>query len=218
ASELQTSMMETMDAFELEKQRHNNTRMEALQLLAKLETANADLARALAAAQKKLEMETNQVAELRQQTELKEVAHEELSQRNSNTHQTGIYLKRLAASKGVEFEREILEAEYTFIADKIIQLEDKAKKLEGNIEMTRKEIEDPTEVEIELKRRLGQLTDHLIQKQAQVFPLNFLPGRTTIPVMRMLSLAFFHMDGIIETSSLSIITLLLFMERMVIFF
>lgn len=84
--------------------------------------------------------------------------------------------------------------------------------------MTRKEIEDPTEVEIELKRRLGQLTDHLIQKQAQVFPLNFLPGRTTIPVMRMLSLAFFHMDGIIETSSLSIITLLLFIERMVIFF
>lgn len=172
ASELQTSMMETMDAFELEKQRHNNTRMEALQLLAKLETANADLARALAAAQKKLEMETNQVAELRQQTELKEVAHEELSQRNSNTHQTGIYLKRLAASKGVEFEREILEAEYTFIADKIIQLEDKAKKLEGNIEMTRKEIEDPTEVEIELKRRLGQLTDHLIQKQAQVEALS----------------------------------------------
>lgn len=172
ASELQTSMMETMDAVELEKQRHNNTRMEALQLLAKLETANADLARALAAAQKKLEMETNQVAELRQQTELKEVAHEELSQRNSNTHQTGIYLKRLAASKGVEFEREILEAEYTFIADKIIQLEDKAKKLEGNIEMTRKEIEDPTEVEIELKRRLGQLTDHLIQKQAQVEALS----------------------------------------------
>ncbi|KAL9443891.1 hypothetical protein AB3S75_017132 [Citrus x aurantiifolia] len=172
ASELQTSMMETMDAVELEKQRHNNTRMEALQLLAKLETANADLARALAAAQKKLEMETNQVAELRQQTELKEVAHEELSQRNSNTHQTGIYLKRLAASKGVEFEREILEAEYTFIADKIIQLEDKAKKLEGNIEMTRKEIEDPTEVEIELKRRLGQRTDHLIQKQAQVEALS----------------------------------------------
>lgn len=43
-----------------------------------------------------------------------------------------------------------------------------AKKLEENIEMTRKEIEDSTEVEIELKRRLGQLTDHLIQKQAQV--------------------------------------------------
>lgn len=43
-----------------------------------------------------------------------------------------------------------------------------AKALETNIETTRKEIEEPTEVEIELKRRLGQLTDHLIQKQAQV--------------------------------------------------
>jgi hypothetical protein len=39
--------------------------------------------------------------------------------------------------------------------------------------MTRKEMEDPTEVEIELKRRLGQLTDHLIQKQAQVCLSNY---------------------------------------------
>ena len=33
----------------------------------------------------------------------------------------------------------------------------------------RKELEEPTEVEIELKRRLDQLTDHLIQKQSQVY-------------------------------------------------
>lgn len=46
--------------------------------------------------------------------------------------------------------------------------------------MTRKEIEDPTEVEVEMKRRLGQLADHLIQKQAQVFLLNFLLECTTI--------------------------------------
>jgi hypothetical protein len=39
--------------------------------------------------------------------------------------------------------------------------------------MTRKEMEDPTEVEIELKRRLGQLTDHLIQKQAQFCLSNY---------------------------------------------
>lgn len=31
-------------------------------------------------------------------------------------------------------------------------------------------MEEPTEIELELKRRLGQLTDHLIQKQAQVRP------------------------------------------------
>lgn len=43
-----------------------------------------------------------------------------------------------------------------------------AKQLEASIELTRKEMEDPTEVEVELKRRLGQLTDRLIQKQAQV--------------------------------------------------
>ena len=43
-----------------------------------------------------------------------------------------------------------------------------AKKLEANIEITKKEMEEPTEVETELKQRLGQMTDHLIQKQAQV--------------------------------------------------
>lgn len=69
--------------------------------------------------------------------------------------------------------------------------------------MTRKEIEDPTEVEIELKRRLGQLTDHLIQKQAQVFILNLIASQFL--VIRMHSLVFVHMDGITETSSFSII-------------
>ncbi|CAK9139835.1 unnamed protein product [Ilex paraguariensis] len=48
-----------------------------------------------------------------------------------------------------------------------------AKTLETSIEMTRKEMENPTEVEVELKKRLGQLTDHLIQKQAQVCLANF---------------------------------------------
>ncbi|KAK3228278.1 hypothetical protein Dsin_008140 [Dipteronia sinensis] len=172
ASELQTTMMETMDAVDLEKQKHNNTRMEAFAILTKLETTNADLTRSLATAQKKLEVENDQVAELRQQIELKEVALEELRRRISNTHQSGTYLNQVAASKGAEFEREILEAEYSFITDKIVQLKDKAKNLEANIEMTRKEIEEPTEVEIELKRRLGQLTDHLIQKQAQVESLS----------------------------------------------
>ncbi|KAK9106107.1 hypothetical protein Scep_022951 [Stephania cephalantha] len=131
ASELQTSMTETMDAVELEKQKHNNTRMEALTRLAKLETSNADLARILATTQWNLEI-------------------------------------KVGASKGVEFEREILEAEYSFTCDKVKQLQEKARNLEENIEITRKELEVPTEVEIELKRRLGQLTDHLIQKQAQV--------------------------------------------------
>lgn len=37
ASKLQLTMMETMEAVELEKQKHNNTRMEVLARLAKLE-------------------------------------------------------------------------------------------------------------------------------------------------------------------------------------
>jgi hypothetical protein len=37
ASELQTSMIETMEATEIEKQRHHSTRMEALVRLAELE-------------------------------------------------------------------------------------------------------------------------------------------------------------------------------------
>ncbi|XP_007036786.2 PREDICTED: golgin candidate 2 [Theobroma cacao] len=172
ASELQTTMMEIMEAVELEKQKHNNTRMEALQRLAKLETTNADLARSLATAQKKLEVQINQVADLRQQIDLKEAAHEELKRRISNSHESGTYLNQLVASKGIELEREILEVEYSLVTDKIGQLQDKVRQLEASIELARKEMEDPSEVEVELKRRLGQLTDHLIQKQAQVEALS----------------------------------------------
>ncbi|KAG8484144.1 hypothetical protein CXB51_022889 [Gossypium anomalum] len=208
--QLQTTTMEMMDAVELEKQKHNNTRMEALQRLAKLETTNADLARSLATAQKRLEAEINRVADLRRQIELEEAAHEELKRRIASNHQSGTNLNQLAASKGIEFGCEILEAEYSLVADKIGQLQDKASflsyslsfgplemftfsyincndmvflyfnsicykratQLEASIELTRKAMEDPTEVEVELKRRLGQLTDHLIQKQAQLEALS----------------------------------------------
>ncbi|KHN21664.1 Golgin candidate 2 [Glycine soja] len=171
ASQLQSTTMETMEAVELEKQKHNNTRMEVLARLAKLETANADLARSLAAVQWNLEVEVKQVAELRQQITSKELFHEELRRRMTNPRQTGASQNQLA-SKGVELEREILEAEHSLINDKVAQLQEKARKLEADIEMTRKEIEEPTEVEVELKRRLQQMTDHLIQKQAKVESLS----------------------------------------------
>ncbi|KAB1212307.1 Golgin candidate 2 [Morella rubra] len=181
ASRLQTTMMETLEAVDFEKRKHNNTRKEAFGRLAKLEvtkaqkflqTANVDLARSLAAAQWNLEAQVNHIAELRQRIDLNQATHEELRRRISHSDQTGTSLKQLAASRGIEIEREILEAEYNSIADKVAQLQDKARMLEATIEMTRKEIEDPTEVEIELKRRLGQMTDHLIQKQAQVEALS----------------------------------------------
>ncbi|CAN1265668.1 Golgin candidate 2 [Linum perenne] len=167
ASELQTTMMETMEAADVEHEKHKNTRMEALSRLATLETANADLSRSLATVQKNLEIEINRVAELRQEVELKEVAVEEFRRKISGTQQVGSRVNQSGASKGVQFEQEILEAECSFLADKIGRLADKAKKLESDIEVTRKDLEEPTEVEVELRRRLGQLTDHLIHKQAQ---------------------------------------------------
>ncbi|CAN1856382.1 Golgin candidate 2 [Linum perenne] len=172
ASELQTTMMETMEAADVEHEKHKNTRMEALSRLATLETANADLSRSLATVQKNLEIEINRVAELRQEVELKEVAVEEFRRKISGTQQVGSRVNQSGASKGVQFEQEILEAECSFLADKIGRLADKAKKLESDIEVTRKDLEEPTEVEVELRRRLGQLTDHLIHKQAQVEALS----------------------------------------------
>ncbi|GLT45493.1 hypothetical protein SLA2020_193220 [Shorea laevis] len=136
ALELQTTMMEMMEAIEL--------------------TANVDLARRKVLGAIILQLMPhwfmiNQVAELWQQIVSKEVAHEELRSRISSsvTHQPRTYQNQLAALKG-----------------------QKTKQLEFNIELTRKKIEEPTEVEVELKRRLGQLTDHLIQKQAQVEALS----------------------------------------------
>jgi hypothetical protein len=66
----------------------------------------------------------------------------------------------------------MLEAEISLLTDKIGRLQDKADKLEADIRTMRKELEEPTEVEMELKRRLDQLTDHLIQKQSQVEALS----------------------------------------------
>lgn len=57
ASELQTSMIETMEATEIEKQRHHSTRMEALVRLAELEVTNAELAKSLAREQWNLEVQ-----------------------------------------------------------------------------------------------------------------------------------------------------------------
>lgn len=169
ASELQTTMMETMEAVDVEKQKHNNTRMEALARLARLEGANADLARSLANVQKNLEIEADHVAELRHQIHMKEATYEELRREISTTYQNG---DKSRASKGVGFEMEMLETEYSFVADKVARMQAQAKALETSIETTRRELEDPSEVEAELKRRLSQLTDHLIQKQAQVETLS----------------------------------------------
>lgn len=171
ATELQTSMIETLEAVEIEKQKHNSTRMEALARLAKLETTNVELAKSLAATQWNLEVEVNNVAKLRQQVEMKEFAQEEYNRRLSVVNQ-GFPSNQIESPKRDELEQEILDAEYSFICDKIAKLKEKVKKLEENIEVTKSEMVHPTEIEVELKKRLSQLTDHLIQKQTQVESLS----------------------------------------------
>jgi len=67
-------MIETMEAVEMEKQRHHSTRMEALPRLARLEVKNAELAKLLAREQWNLEVQVHQVAQLRQEIETKTLA------------------------------------------------------------------------------------------------------------------------------------------------
>jgi hypothetical protein len=95
AAELQTNMMETLEAADLEKQKHNNTRMEVLTRLAGLEAENAELTRSLAAGQKKLETQIDQVAVLKQQVELKESTLEELKRNTFNIGGRGTTLKQV---------------------------------------------------------------------------------------------------------------------------
>uniref|UniRef100_A0A803NAD6 Golgin candidate 2 n=1 Tax=Chenopodium quinoa TaxID=63459 RepID=A0A803NAD6_CHEQI len=167
ASELQAMTMEMMEATEVEKQKHSHTRMEVLAQLAKLETENANLAKSLGSTQWNLEIEVNRLGGLRHQIEVKEVALEGIQPVMSS-----MPLPRLAASKGFELQKEMLEAECAFATDKNARLQEKVMKLEANVDMTLKEMENSTEVEVELRRRLRQMTDHLIQKQAQVESLS----------------------------------------------
>ncbi|KAJ8763105.1 hypothetical protein K2173_023310 [Erythroxylum novogranatense] len=51
------TMMETVEAVELEKQKHKNTKIEALSRLAKAKAMNANLARSLTTTQKNLKLE-----------------------------------------------------------------------------------------------------------------------------------------------------------------
>nr|CAB3488503.1 unnamed protein product [Digitaria exilis] len=169
ASELQTSMIETMEAVEIEKQRHHSTRMEALARLATLEA--------------------DQVAQLREEVKMKTIAQDKYKRKLAKMQKTSTpQVDEIESLRRFKLEEEIIDAEYTLTCDRIVSLKDKvgglskynrsrsvllsARKIEENIEMTRREMVHPTEVEIELKKRLDQLTDRLIQKQMQVESLS----------------------------------------------
>ncbi|CAN6241180.1 unnamed protein product [Urochloa humidicola] len=173
ASELQTSMIETMEAVEIEKQRHHSTRMEALARLATLEVKNAELAKSLAREQWNLEVQVDQVAQLREEVDMKTIAQEKYKRKLAKIQKTSTSpVDEIESLRRFKLEEEIIDAEYTLTCDRIVNLKDKARKIEENIELTRRAMVQPTEVEIELKKRLDQLTDRLIQKQMQVESLS----------------------------------------------
>ncbi|GLJ14096.1 hypothetical protein SUGI_0225950 [Cryptomeria japonica] len=172
AVELQMNMKETMQAVDLEKQNHNITRMEALARVAALETENADLAMSLAAVQRNLELELDHVADLRRDIESKEVAQAELERRLALLRHTLAGSDQVDISKQTQLEQEGFDERKLNLCEKIEQVQVKVKQLEENIERTTEAWEGPTEVEVELESRLSQLTDHLIQKQAQVETLS----------------------------------------------
>nr|VDD56247.1 unnamed protein product [Brassica oleracea] len=166
--------------------------MEVFSHLAGLEATNTELTRSFATGQKKLQTQIDQVTLLREQVEVKESALEVLKRKTSNIRGSGNLLNKLDASRGDIFEHQMLEAEISLLTDKIGRLQDKvryhsyllvtyspgsiwndlANKLEADISTMKKDLEEPTEVETELRRRLDQLTDHLIQKQSQVEALS----------------------------------------------
>ncbi|KAM0908389.1 hypothetical protein ACQ4PT_015488 [Festuca glaucescens] len=173
ASELQTSMIETMEATEIEKQRHHSTRMEALVRLAELEVTNAELAKSLAREQWNLEVQVDQVAHLREEVDLKTFAQDKYKRKIAKIQKTSAPLvDEIESLRRLKLEDEIIDAEYTQTCDRIVSLKDKARKIEENIELTRRDMVQPTEVETELKKRLDQLTDRLIQKQMQAESLS----------------------------------------------
>uniref|UniRef100_A0A0D3G113 Golgin candidate 2 n=1 Tax=Oryza barthii TaxID=65489 RepID=A0A0D3G113_9ORYZ len=190
ASELQTSMIETMEAVEMEKQRHHSTRMEALARLAKLEVTNAELAKSLAREQWNLDLQVDQVAQLREEVDMKTLTQDKYKRKIAKMQKTSPPLvNEIESLRRFKLEEEMIDAEYALTCDRIVNLKDKdlsffvllviivlclsmARKIKENIELTKRRMVHPTEVEIELKKRLDQLTDRLIQKQMQVESLS----------------------------------------------
>ncbi|KAF3339075.1 Golgin candidate 2 [Carex littledalei] len=170
ATQLLVNTTETIEAVELEKKRHNSTRMEALSRVAKLEAVNAELSKLLATTQWNLELEVKRVAQLREQIESKEHAQKEYRRKMSKIQARSS--SRDESKSMTKFKLELIDAEYSLVVDKVARLQDKVRSIEENINMTKMEMENQTEMETELEKRLDQLSDRLIQKQSQVEALS----------------------------------------------
>ncbi|KAJ7538980.1 hypothetical protein O6H91_11G071600 [Diphasiastrum complanatum] len=168
AEDLQTGMTELIEAVELEKQRHTTTRMESLAKEAKLEAENAQLAKTLAAAQRNLDRELSHLIQVRSKVDAQKVAKADLERKIAKLN-SWISLSQMPPQAG--------EADYGFVAEEkteiLLKINDcKMQDLEEKLANAKNVQQTPTDVEIELEHRLNQLTEHLIQKQAQVEELS----------------------------------------------
>ncbi|KAI5074474.1 hypothetical protein GOP47_0010435 [Adiantum capillus-veneris] len=173
AAELRTSIAEVMQALEAEKKLHSSTRMKALSVESQLENENADLAKSLGALQWELEEEMSQVLKARRMIEVKEAVKTDLERRLANVHgDTCSSPSQQGGDVKSRDEDQSFEEEQSDLWKKIQQFQIQAKDLEVKICGLKDTRHVPTETEKELENRLAQLTDHLIQKQAQVEALS----------------------------------------------
>ncbi|GAQ86464.1 Golgi integral membrane protein [Klebsormidium nitens] len=157
-------------AAHVEKSSHSSTRMETYSKEEQLVMENIEKAKALAAAQRALEGVVAQALEARRRVEERELHRAELQKQLSEAQQQ---LRRLQespepaastsaqAATALAAERERVEADVTRKKQRVIELEARLAAVAG-------QKREPSERERELERRLQSLTDHLIQKQAQV--------------------------------------------------
>ncbi|KAL5647760.1 hypothetical protein ACJX0J_042115, partial [Zea mays] len=110
ASELETSMIETLEAVEIEKQKHHSTRMEALARLARLDVTNGELAKSLAREQWNLEVQVDQVAQLQEEVELKKLAQDKYRRKLTKIQKTSAPLvDEIESLRRFKLEEEIID-------------------------------------------------------------------------------------------------------------
>lgn len=175
AAELRLSTVELLQALELEKQQHSATRMEALAKESQLESQNAELAKSLGAFQWELEVQISEVSKSRNMVEAKDVIKADLERKLAKlrqmswSNQHSEECKTASRATGEEFS---FEEELAGFQQKIEQCQIQVKEFERKLGDLKDSRCVSTQTEIELENHLTQLTDHLIQKQAQVEALS----------------------------------------------
>ncbi|XP_024514880.1 golgin candidate 2 [Selaginella moellendorffii] len=168
AAELRTSMVELIQAADLEKRRHSHTRMEALERESLLQNESVELAKCLAAAQRKFDAELAGLTDARTKLELKRVSVFELERKASRLRST---LANPSSSFLPQISSDVFK-EKQKVADDIDYYKAQVENLQAEIHASRMSRQMQSDKERELESRLIARTDHLIHTQTQVEALS----------------------------------------------